>query len=75
MMMQGLVLTAIGMGTVFLFLCIMILLMSNLKTLVDLMAKISPEPGEAGRKAPERREAAELPMVAAAVLIAARYGR
>ena len=72
MMMQGLMLTAIGMGTVFLFLCILILLMSNLKTFVDLMAKISPEPG---RKAPERREAAELPMVAAAVLIAARYGR
>lgn len=72
MMVQGLLLTAIGMGTVFAFLLIMTLLMSNLKTFADLAAKVSPEPGQ---KRPEEREAAELPMVAAAVLIAARRGR
>ncbi|MCC8194645.1 MAG: OadG family protein [Deltaproteobacteria bacterium] len=72
MILQGLMLTVIGMGTVFCFLLLLVLLLSNLKALVDVVSRFYPET-EQGRR--ETAESDEMSMVAAAAVIAARYAR
>ena len=72
MMLQGLLLTAIGMGTVFFFLLLLISLTSNLDRVVLLASKVLPLPGEA-MAAPAG--GSDLKEIAAAVFIAARLSK
>ncbi len=72
MILQGLALTVIGMGTVFVFLFLLILLVSNLASFVAVLDRVCPPRGEASEKT---RETLEMPMIAAAVLVAARHAR
>lgn len=65
--MQGLVLTAIGMGMVFIFLFILIAMMNNLERIVTAVSRIIPS-GE--QKAVALK--ADMTEIAAAVFIATR---
>lgn len=72
MIMQGLALTAIGMGTVFLFLMVLIAMMSNLEKVTAAVSKLIPVGGENDADASRKRDMAE---IAAAVFIATRMAK
>lgn len=69
MIMQGLALTAIGMGTVFLFLLVLIAMMSNLERVTAAVSKLIPAGEERDADASRKMDMAE---IAAAVFIATR---
>ena len=72
MIVQGLVLTAIGLGAVFVFLFILVALMHNLEGMVSLLSRVFP--GAEERKTETSRKA-ELAEIAAAVFIATRLSK
>lgn len=72
MIVQGLVLTAIGMGTVFFFLLLLIFLTGNLDRIVSVAAKFLPVADEETAASAGRSELKE---IAAAVFLAARLSK
>lgn len=72
MIAQGFLLTGVGMGTVFVFLFILIVMMSNLERFVAFSARFLPYGEEQRAKAPEEADLAE---IAAAVFIATRVNK
>lgn len=69
MIMQGLALTAIGMGTVFLFLMVLVAMMNNLERVTAAVSKLIPAGEETAADASQEMNMAE---IAAAVFIATR---
>ena len=72
MVVQGLLLTAIGMSMVFLFLLLLIGITENLDRIVSALAKLLPVAGEE-KAAPAARN--ELREIAAAVFLATRLSK
>lgn len=72
MIMQGLALTAIGMGTVFLFLMVLIAMMNNLEKVTAAVSRFIPA-GEGGETDASRK--VDMAKIAAAVFVATRQTR